>query len=119
MATAFNNKLAVLEEYSRRTTSTDFTTPRLYSSLLLEKQTVSVRKAKPFEQNLFATNGSETIRKYESDAEGFHNATDEKSLMVWTLTRCHFRIEHSIRVREGADEFEAAMEIASVLNEIW
>ncbi|KAK3814410.1 MAG: hypothetical protein J3Q66DRAFT_346420 [Benniella sp.] len=86
MATAFNNKLAVLEDYSRRTTSTDFTTPRLYSSLLLEKQTVSVRRAKPFEQNLFATNGSETIR--------------------------------NIRVREGADEFEAAMEIASVLNEI-
>lgn len=68
MTAAFNNKLAALEDYSRRAISTEFTTPRLYSSLLLERQTVSVRRAKPFEQNLFATDGSDTIRKYESGA---------------------------------------------------
>ncbi|KAF9982316.1 hypothetical protein BGZ65_003000 [Modicella reniformis] len=82
MTTAFNNKLAALEDYSRRTISTEFTTPRLYSSLLLERQEVSVRRAKPFEQNLFDTNGSDMLRE------------------------------------EGADEFEEAMALLSVLNEI-
>ncbi|KAF9360730.1 hypothetical protein BGX26_008013 [Mortierella sp. AD094] len=85
-STAFDRKLSLLEESSRQLASTDFTTPRLYTSLLLENQIVPVRNAKPFEQNLFASNGGETIR--------------------------------NIKTREGADEFEATMELASTLNEI-
>ncbi|KAF9109488.1 hypothetical protein BGX27_007566 [Mortierella sp. AM989] len=85
-STAFERKLSLLEESSRQLASTDFTTPRLYTSLLLENQIVPVRNAKPFEQNLFASNGGETIR--------------------------------NIKTREGADEFETTMELASALNEI-
>ncbi|KAG0004735.1 hypothetical protein BGZ79_008280 [Entomortierella chlamydospora] len=85
-STAFDRKLSLLEESSRQLASTDFTTPRLYTSILLENHIVPVRNAKTFEQNLFAPNGGETIR--------------------------------NIKIREGADEFEAALELATTLNEI-
>ncbi|KAG0057583.1 hypothetical protein BGZ83_008165 [Gryganskiella cystojenkinii] len=81
-----DEKLAALEDSSRRLTAVDFSAPRLYSALLLENQAVPVRSAKPFERNLFAANGSDTIR--------------------------------NIRTKEGADEFETAMELATTLNEI-
>ncbi|KAF9174269.1 hypothetical protein BGX20_000253 [Mortierella sp. AD010] len=85
-STAFDRKLSLLEESSRQLASTDFVTPRLYTSILLESHIVPVRSAKTFEQNLFAPNGGETIR--------------------------------NIKIREGADEFEAALELATTLNEI-
>ncbi|GJJ77177.1 hypothetical protein EMPS_09536 [Entomortierella parvispora] len=81
-----NERLAALEDSSQRLAAVDFSTPRLYSALLLENQAVPVRNAKPFERNLFAVNGNETIR--------------------------------NVRTREGADEFEATMELATTLNEI-
>ncbi|KAF9208193.1 hypothetical protein BGZ49_009510 [Haplosporangium sp. Z 27] len=85
-STAFDRKLSLLENSSRQLASTDFTAPRLYTSLLLENQAVPVRDAKSFEQNLFTSNAGETIR--------------------------------NIKTREGADEFEATVELATALNEI-
>ncbi|KAG0203835.1 hypothetical protein BGX28_004040 [Mortierella sp. GBA30] len=82
----FNEKVAALEESSGRLNSIDFSTPRLYSALLLENQIVPIRNAKPFEQNLFTSNAGETIRK--------------------------------IKTREGADEFETTMELATAMNDI-
>ncbi|KAF9094009.1 hypothetical protein BGX23_002634 [Mortierella sp. AD031] len=80
-----NERLAALEESSRRLASVDFTTPRLYSSLLLENQAVPIRNAKPFEQSLFLSNRIEALRKM---------------------------------TREGADEFETTLDLATALNEI-
>ncbi|KAF9943207.1 hypothetical protein BGZ67_004986 [Mortierella alpina] len=62
----FNEKVAALEESSGRLTSIDFSTPRLYSALLLENQVVPIRNAKSFEQNLFTSNAGETIRRIKT-----------------------------------------------------
>ncbi|KAG0303453.1 hypothetical protein BGZ98_006644 [Dissophora globulifera] len=58
---SFFDKLAALEDSSRRLAATDFSSPRLYSALLLENQAIPVRNAKPFEQNLFVTNGLDSL----------------------------------------------------------
>ncbi|KAF9576968.1 hypothetical protein EC968_000093 [Mortierella alpina] len=62
----FDEKVAALEESSGRLTSIDFSTPRLYSALLLENQVVPIRNAKSFEQNLFTSNAGETIRRIKT-----------------------------------------------------
>ncbi|KAF9188871.1 hypothetical protein BGZ51_006359 [Haplosporangium sp. Z 767] len=62
----FSAKLNALEASSLQLSSIDFSTPRLYSALLLDNLAVPIRDAKPYEQNLFTSNVAETIRRIKT-----------------------------------------------------
>ncbi|KAG0263186.1 hypothetical protein BG011_009189 [Mortierella polycephala] len=62
----FSAKLNALEESSLQLSSIDFSTPRLYSALLLDNLAVPIRDAKPYEQDLFTSTVAETIRRIKT-----------------------------------------------------
>ncbi|KAG0224116.1 hypothetical protein BGW41_005242 [Actinomortierella wolfii] len=67
----FDERLNDLTASSNQLAAIPFNTPRLYTSLLLENQTIPVREAKSFEKNLFHSNseGFKTLRTKETADE--------------------------------------------------